>query len=127
MVLYSRMHAPDWTANENPELEAKCRKLARPRYGKDPFFDDEKYALSVCNGDDAGSLYENAGEVCPMRAQCLAFALINHEGSGIWGGMHTRDRMDLKRNRPRRQWTWHPPTRTGDTPPYGEEYVLLAA
>ncbi|MFE6739771.1 WhiB family transcriptional regulator [Streptomyces tubercidicus] len=45
-----------------------------------------------------------------MRHECLIFALINHEGSGVWGGMHLYDRMHLKRNVPRSEWRWHPPT-----------------
>lgn len=126
MVLYSRVHAPDWTAEDNSQLEAKCRKVARPRYGKDPFFDSEDDALDVCNGGDRFAVWENAGKICPMRDECLAFALINHEGAGVWGGMHTRDRMNLKRHRPRREWRWHPPTRADD-PPYSTEFVPLAA
>lgn len=127
MVLYSRVHAPDWTAEEDPYGEAKCRKLPRPVYGEDPFFDCEQDALDVCNGDDGDAGYENAGKVCPMRAECLAFALINHEGAGVWGGMHTRDRMNLKRNRPRREWIWHPPTRSEGEVPLEGQYVPLAA
>lgn len=112
MVLFSRVEAPDWTADGDPEFEAKCRKLPRPRYKQDPFFDDEDAAMAVCNGWDTDASYENAGQVCPLRHECLAFALINHEGSGIWGGMLLHDRMIMKRNRelPRSEWKWHLPT-----------------
>lgn len=127
MVLYSREHAPDWTANEATELEAKCRKLPIPRYKADPFFDDEELALTICNGEDNHAEYENAGIVCPLRTECLAFSLINHEGAGVWGGMLLHDRMDLKRNRPRRDWIWHAPTPKPERLPLEEEFVLLAA
>ncbi|MFD4858463.1 WhiB family transcriptional regulator [Streptomyces atratus] len=47
-----------------------------------------------------------------MRAECLVFALLNHEGAGVWGGMLYHDRMNMKRNRAlsRSDWVWHPPT-----------------
>lgn len=110
MVLFSRVEAPNWEAGGNPEAEAKCRKLPSPRYGADPFFDDEEVAMLVCNGGDGFAGYENAGEPCPMRHECLIFALINHEGAGVWGGMLTHDRMFIKRNLPKEWWFWHPPT-----------------
>ena len=34
---------------------------------------------------------------CPVREACLAHALKTHESSGIWGGLSTRERYDLKR------------------------------
>jgi WhiB family redox-sensing transcriptional regulator len=33
---------------------------------------------------------------CPVRAQCLAFALDNNERHGIWGGLSERERRALK-------------------------------
>src|SRR5690606_22704973 len=34
---------------------------------------------------------------CPVRWDCLAFALDNHEGIGIWGGFNSRERRILNR------------------------------
>lgn len=103
MVLFSRVQAPDWSGNENPAFEARCRQLPPPVPGEDPFFEDDSAALTVCNGR------ENQ-RPCPMRHECLIFSLINHEGSGVWGGMLSHDRMHMKRTWPRRLWQWHPPT-----------------
>ncbi|MFI0265678.1 WhiB family transcriptional regulator [Streptomyces luteogriseus] len=116
MVLLSRVHAPDWTAAEDSSKEAKCRKLPVPVFGEDPFFDDEQTAMAVCNGGDSDAPYENAGAVCPRRHECLVFALINHEMSGVWGGMLLHDRMNLKRNVRREWWRWHPPTPKPEKP-----------
>lgn len=110
MVLYSRVHAPDWTAAEDGWLEAKCRKLPVPRPKSDPFFENEDVAMSICNGGDGSQNYENAGKPCPLRQECLIFSLVNHEMSGVWGGMLLHDRMNLKRNVRREWWIWHPPT-----------------
>lgn len=39
---------------------------------------------------------------CPVKAQCLEFALTNDERFGIWGGLSERERRKLNRRRPRR-------------------------
>jgi WhiB family redox-sensing transcriptional regulator len=36
-------------------------------------------------------------EGCPVRAECLAYALAHDERFGIWGGLSERERRRLKR------------------------------
>jgi WhiB family transcriptional regulator, redox-sensing transcriptional regulator len=36
---------------------------------------------------------------CPVRLQCLEYALANHEHFGIWGGLTVKERRDLRRQR----------------------------
>ncbi|NEK86824.1 WhiB family transcriptional regulator [Blastococcus saxobsidens] len=36
---------------------------------------------------------------CPVRAQCLEFALANDERFGIWGGLSERERRRLRQQR----------------------------
>ena len=36
-------------------------------------------------------------ERCPVREQCLEYALVNGENEGIWGGLLPRERRLLKR------------------------------
>lgn len=97
-----RISAPDWSANDNEEKEAKCRKFS-VKQGRDPWFDDEEEAVRICNGTDDGV-------VCPMRHSCLIFALVNNEHNGIWGGMNSDDRRTLRRFTPKEQWKWRPPS-----------------
>jgi hypothetical protein len=55
---------------------------------------------------------------CPVTAECLAFALVNFEKHGIWGGMSERERRTLRRNL----------TRTGvlQPPPRGIDHGTVA-
>lgn len=36
---------------------------------------------------------------CPVREQCLEYALTNNETFGIWGGLSERQRRPLRRQR----------------------------
>jgi WhiB family transcriptional regulator, redox-sensing transcriptional regulator len=87
MVLRLRYPAPgDWEY-------AKCRNT-HVSSDYDPFFDedDPQPALDFCNGAADGM-------VCPIRHQCLCFALTNNCSSGVWGGTD-----ELTRKAMRRKW-----------------------
>lgn len=107
MVLHLRGQAPDWEG-------ANCLGTApiRERGEEDvydPWFDedDPSPVLAVCNG-------EGGYPVCPLRQQCLEFALYNNEKFGVWGGMSETDRKTMRRiwrwnSRllgPRPEWVW---------------------
>lgn len=36
---------------------------------------------------------------CPVKAECLAFALDTHQDHGIWGGTSERERRGIRRRR----------------------------
>jgi WhiB family transcriptional regulator, redox-sensing transcriptional regulator len=38
---------------------------------------------------------------CPVRAECLEFALANNEPFGIWGGLSERERRSIRLGRAR--------------------------
>jgi WhiB family redox-sensing transcriptional regulator len=38
---------------------------------------------------------------CPVRAECLQWAIDTHEKYGVWGGLSERQRRDLRRGRVR--------------------------
>ncbi|WP_274916937.1 WhiB family transcriptional regulator [Streptomyces sp. WZ-12] len=96
MALYSRKKAPDWSANEDPALEAKCRQFPTPHsLTSDPWFDDPDEARAVCNGDVDGI-------ICPMRQQCLVQAMVNCERHGVWAGL-SEEQLAWMRKRYRRK------------------------
>jgi WhiB family redox-sensing transcriptional regulator len=47
-------------------------------------------AIAICNG-------------CPVKAECLEFALEQHAKTGIWGGLTALERIEHKRQRSRRE------------------------
>lgn len=52
----------------------------------------ERRAKSICNR-------------CPVRLECLAFALQSKVEFGIWGGLNGKERMALlRRSRPTTDW-----------------------
>ena len=48
--------------------------------------DEEAEALSIC-------------ATCPVRAQCLDYAIRNREAYGVWGGMTPEQRRRIRRER----------------------------
>lgn len=74
--------------------------------GYDPDVADWRVS-AVCAQTDPGLFYPDKGESarpgkkvctgCPVRAQCLQWALKHDERHGIWGGLSDRERRRLKR------------------------------
>jgi hypothetical protein len=95
VVLQLRVNSPDWIRDG-----ALC---VQPRDADiedfDIPFEEPELQMDVCNGVDGT-------RVCPMRAECLMFALVNNEQFGIWGGMTPEDRKYMRRRIRRDQWQW---------------------
>lgn len=49
-------------------------------------------AKRICNGPNPG---KNPEQGCPVREECLAYALANGEQGGVWGGMDDHERRKL--------------------------------
>jgi|SRR5258708_40109074 len=102
MVLRLRDVAPDYWD------DAKCLSVEVNRE-YDPFFSEDETdieeAVNFCNG-------EADGVVCPIREQCLLFALTNNERFGVWGGCNEITRKAIRRKLPSKggkrntEWQW---------------------
>jgi hypothetical protein len=85
---------------------AKCLGFPSTQ-DSDPFFDEEDNteAMNFCNG-------RSDGIICPIRHECLIFALVNNERYGVWGGMSETGRKAVRRKYPprnrkvREEWQW---------------------
>ena len=74
---------PAWMAS------APCAGMGTDYYGEAGR--NSAIAKAVCKG-------------CPNRVRCLEYAIDNDEQFGIWGGMSTRERRALARNRRAMGW-----------------------
>jgi hypothetical protein len=102
MVLKSRLPPVDWSADGDPDREALCRKFPLPDdndVSKDPWFHDMEEAALICNGT-------YSGVVCPFRSRCLHRALVNNEGSGVFGGLLPIQRKWVRKNVPKVDWEY---------------------
>lgn len=71
----------DWTT------DAACRGLDTEMFYPGPNdMETREAARSVCMG-------------CPVRVECLEYALDNREDYGVWGGLHERERRRVRRRR----------------------------
>jgi hypothetical protein len=100
LVMKLRTVSPSWFNEDSPEKEAKCIRFPASR-DYDPWFGDS---------DDPDALDETAeakqiclgtsdGRECPLRQQCLEFAMDNNERYGIFGGKDPEERAQLRKQR----------------------------
>ncbi|MFG2586888.1 WhiB family transcriptional regulator [Streptomyces sp. NBC_01166] len=83
---------------DNWRMHAACREedpdLFFPIGSTGPALVQAEEAKAVCG-------------TCPVREQCLEWALENGQDSGVWGGMDENERRALKRRRARQQARSH--------------------
>jgi WhiB family redox-sensing transcriptional regulator len=89
-----------WPANR----EALARLMARAVEEPEPW-----QARALCAQTDPEAFFPEKGgsprlakavcRRCPVRAECLAFALEHDERFGIWGGLSERERRRLRARR----------------------------
>ncbi|MFE5369207.1 WhiB family transcriptional regulator [Streptomyces mirabilis] len=100
---------PPLTANGKPRRyaerhgtrAAKIREQAAPwELLTSPVFDDQ----AACAGEDPETFWDDtllglARSICrgcPVREQCLAWALDHGESEGVWGGLSAKERRGLR-------------------------------
>ncbi|MEV3931244.1 MULTISPECIES: WhiB family transcriptional regulator [unclassified Streptomyces] len=83
---------------DNWRMHAACREedpdLFFPIGSSGPALVQVEDAKAVCGA-------------CPVRDQCLEWALENGQDAGVWGGMDENERRALKRRRSRQQARIH--------------------
>ena len=65
------------------------------------------FGQALCTGTDPETFFPDRGKStqeatavclsCPVRRECLEFAVANNETHGIWGGLSVRERRPLRR------------------------------
>src|SRR5258708_3033746 len=80
--------------------------MARPRtrdaLARDRAFNLVRRLINTAGGPGAGRKLiwwgdDATAEVCPVRMECLAYAMGRHERHGIWGGLTFNERQALRR------------------------------
>ena len=69
--------------------------------------DEDWRVQALCAQTDPEAFFPEKGEspraakkvcqACPVRAQCLQFALDHNQRYGIWGGLSARERRDHRK------------------------------
>ncbi|RZU31836.1 transcription factor WhiB [Blastococcus saxobsidens] len=98
---------PQWEAT--PEWESAEVWPETPASTAEPAGEEAWRMDALCAETDPEAFFpEKGGSTrdakrvctgCPVRAQCLEFALANDERFGIWGGLSERERRRLRQQR----------------------------
>ncbi len=83
----------DWDADDWRHLAA-CRHC-----GPDLFFPAGATGPALDQADAAKAVCRQ----CPVRVDCLEFALVSNQDEGVWGGTTEGERRALRRARRRRR------------------------
>ena len=80
-----RTHAPRPALNDRWMSRARCREVKAEFHAEN--MADTQHAKRVCNTG------------CPVKDECLEYAMERNEQLGVWGGMSIDDRKRLRRER----------------------------
>lgn len=82
----------------------------RPRTAEEQLFDAVErqwHEYGLCLETDPEAFYPDKGgstreakmvcQACPVKDECLEYALLNDERYGIWGGLSDRERRRLRK------------------------------
>ena len=72
------LNRPDW------QLRAACRGLGANNWVREPRREYPNWQRDICRS-------------CPVRHECLAFAMADQSLPGLWGGTDERERLAMRR------------------------------
>ena len=100
-----------YTFYERNALEV-CVDCGHQRKNREPW-----YRRAACRNSDTNLFFPKRGDItpvtaaraicatCPVKTECLQYALDTVEMAGIWGGTTERERRRLRRDRPAATFT----------------------
>ena len=86
-----------WEENVQWMNEGNCSGLASKEGNYDTFFPED----NVVGQKDPTARAKAICADCPVRMDCLDYAIRNHVNYGVWGGMSTKQRTQVARQRRR--------------------------
>jgi WhiB family redox-sensing transcriptional regulator len=99
---------PGWTTQRPPDSVPMPDNYLVGKVGHIEADEQDWRDEAICAGTDAEEFFPEKGGTtryakaicipCPVRAECLRYALDHDERFGIWGGLSERERRALKRN-----------------------------
>lgn len=107
----SRGRTPNPSTLLTPQLLAEARTDPARKWAADALCAGADPEMFFPPGDKPGMQARRICASCPVRENCLAYAIIVDEPFGIWGGLDHDERQTLRRQLQRRGEL--PPPATG--------------
>lgn len=98
----SRGRTPDLSTQLATRLLAEARADPARKWAADALCAGTDPELFFPAGDKPGMEARCVCASCPVRENCLAYAIIAEEPFGIWGGLDTNERQGIRRELKRR-------------------------
>jgi WhiB family redox-sensing transcriptional regulator len=98
----SHSHEPDASKLLTAHLLVEVRDDPARKWAADALCAGADPALFFPPGDHPALEARDICTICPVRDQCLAYAVVADEPFGIWGGLDRAERHTLRRQLQRR-------------------------
>lgn len=97
-IFIKRSPKSEWAAPTDNDWfhEAKCKGLDGQFHADKSNNPQVQWAKRICNGsimNEDGTIVDS----CPVKRQCLNYAVQNNEKFGVWGGQSERERRRTRR------------------------------
>lgn len=93
----SHKTTPETVTLLSPQLLAQARSDTGRTWASRALCAGADPELFFPPGDDRASEARHICAICPVRGECLAYAITADEPFGIWGGLDPHERENLRR------------------------------